>query len=550
MIGAALEYFDMGLSIIPMNPENKAALIKWKKYQTEMPLRNEIEEWWGKWPNAMIGLITGNLNGICLIDADSVDAGKFLKEKCKDIGDPHTQTPRPGWHWYFKTYNGLTCMDGQIHEKIDIKAEGGLAIIPPSHRNGKSYKFLNQDFDLRKLQELPSEIIALVKQLETNSISSTNCKDHATDVVYSCPPLSTNVYFERGGRDNALFHLANYLVKSQMPEDNIRKYLHFFAEHCNPPFTQKETELKLKSALDRTESKEKNISQEIREHVLSTRGYFLSTEIYNCLLLSTRNDKKLCSKVLRGMINDNIIERVGKKNGVFRKIETEAPDMDIFNVKTEEFDFKFPLDLHSHYRPKPKNVIIIAGTQDAGKTAFMLRFAHMNMNQSMKIRYMSSEMGADEMVDRLKDFEGTPLGDWKNVNFKELSSNFQDYILPDGINIIDYLEITDSFYLVAEEIKKIFDKLRKGIAIIGLQKDSKTELGRGGSFSLEKPRLYVTLTANPPEGGIAKIVKCKNWKNKQINPNGRECHFKIRNGNEIRQVTSWEYPSKVSSKQT
>jgi len=100
--------------------------------------------------------------------------------------------------------------------------------------------------------------------------------------------------------------------------------------------------------------------------------------------------------------------------------------------------------------------------------------------------------------------------------------------------------VTKEFWLVADELKKIYDKLKGGIVLVGLQKDFKTELGRGGSFSLEKPRLYLTLTSNPPDGGVAKIVKCKNWVNKRVKPAGRVCDFKIRDGCKILQLTNWE----------
>jgi hypothetical protein len=45
----------------------------------------------------------------------------------------------------------------------------------------------------------------------------------------------------------------------------------------------------------------------------------------------------------------------------------------------------------------------------------------------------------------------------KILNFKTVqrSANFADVIQPDQINIIDYLEITDNFFLVAEELSEI-----------------------------------------------------------------------------------------------
>jgi len=157
------------------------------------------------------------------------------------------------------------------------------------------------------------------------------------------------------------------------------------------------------------------------------------------------------------------------------------------------------------------------------------------------VRYLSSEMGETEFVERISDFQDIPYDDWAAIDVKEVSHGFQDYILPNDITIIDYLEINDSFYLIGEEIRMIYDKLDKGIAIIGIQKDPKSDLGRGGTFSLEKARLYVTLTSNPPEGGIAKIEKCKNRVNKLVGMKGKECVFRIRYGNEIRQITKWDY---------
>ncbi len=546
MIGAALEYYDMGLCIIPMRQDTKSPYIGWKQYQTEMPTRDNIVEWWEQWPDAMIGLVTGDLNGICLLDVDSVEAGKKIREIAPDIGDPHAKTPRPGWHWYFKSPKGLTCHDG-VSTEIDIKAQGGLAIIPPSNRNGKSYKFISPDFDFRNLQSLPEEIIdsfnlcigSLSKDININ-ISSTSGNDSPQDVH----KMSTSVQMlEKGERDKQLFHLAHHLVKGKMPIGNIEKFLHFFAVRCKPPYPEKEISAKIKSALKRAEKHEINISQEVRDFILSTSGHFLSTDIQNCLQLSTRQEKKTCSAALSRLVEDKIIERYGNKNGCFRRIESEEVEIDIFNTNMDIMPIRYPLDLHEFYRTMPKNIIIVAGTQDAGKSAFLLNVALLNMNQGYEIKYFSSEMGGQELRDRIQNFE-IPLEDWENVKFRELKESFQDQINPDGINIIDYLEVHDNFWLVGSMLAKIYERLNKGIAVVALQKDFKAELGRGGSFSLEKPRLYISLTNNPPEGGIAKIVKCKNWALANVNPNNRICHFKIIQGCKINQVTRWEYEVK------
>jgi hypothetical protein len=97
-------------------------------------------------------------------------------------------------------------------------------------------------------------------------------------------------------------------------------------------------------------------------------------------------------------------------------------------------------------------------------------------------------------------------------------------IKPNGLNIIDFLEITADFFLIAEQIRKIHDRLDKGVAIICLQKKTGAELGRGAEFSLEKPRIYFSLDFQR-----LKIVKCKNYKYGN-NVNGKEIEFRLING--------------------
>ena len=56
---------------------------------------------------------------------------------------------------------------------------------------------------------------------------------------------------------------------------------------------------------------------------------------------------------------------------------------------------------------------------------------------------------------------------------------------------------------------------------------------------MEKPRLYVTMSrAADYRGGVAKIVKAKNWKTVQ-NPNGMMRPFKILSGHEFLTDYPW-----------
>jgi hypothetical protein len=89
------------------------------------------------------------------------------------------------------------------------------------------------------------------------------------------------------------------------------------------------------------------------------------------------------------------------------------------------------------------------------------------------------------------------------------------------------MELTTELYMVNDYLSAIQHKLDKGIAIVGLQKKrgADVDLGRGAEFSLEKPRIYLSM-----DNGQIKIVKAKNWRKRDLNPNGMVARFNIFNG--------------------
>ena len=124
-------------------------------------------------------------------------------------------------------------------------------------------------------------------------------------------------------------------------------------------------------------------------------------------------------------------------------------------MDTNELPIKLPFGLHDLYIPMPKNVVLVAGASDAGKTAFLLNICALNFKSGMKIRYLSSEMGAAELRDRIEKFKDVELDAWRQVDFRERSEGFHDLIDPDGLNVIDFLEIHDNFFQVAGKIRAI-----------------------------------------------------------------------------------------------
>ena len=279
------------------------------------------------------------------------------------------------------------------------------------------------------------------------------------------------------------------------------------------------------------------LSVEVKQWVYQQEGHFFLTEIYKNIGIFDKIDKTNVSQVLGRMVKGGEIERFGNKSGCFRKIDNEAEVIDWKSNNGKPLDIRYPLGIERFFHTMSKNIILLAGSADSGKTAMLLNFVQLNMNRH-NVWYFSSEMGAMELKSRLIQFDDVQIDDWR-FEARERADNFSDVIRPDDINVIDFLEISDNFFQISQKLTDIYKRLNKGIAIIALQKDSKAKLGRGADFTLEKPRLYLTLDSNYPHGQICKIVKAKNWRDSEVNPNGYYHKFKIVKGCTLK-ASIWE----------
>jgi hypothetical protein len=143
--GAAAEYLARGWSVLPVRARDKRPLIAWEPLQTARPSENDVVEWFERWPDANIGIVTGEISNLIVVDVDSKHGGDDSIERLQQrFGSlpptAESKTGGGGRHLYF-AHPGILCRNrAGLTQGIDLRGDGGYVVAPPSvHPNGRRY---------------------------------------------------------------------------------------------------------------------------------------------------------------------------------------------------------------------------------------------------------------------------------------------------------------------------------------------------------------------------------------------------------------------------
>ena len=100
-----------------------------------------IKKWWTMWPDANIGLPTGQTSGLVVVDADGQEGVELVEQRLK----PNTIAARTGkgYHYIYKAPGCELKSKTRFWEMVDLRADGGYIVAPPSiHSSGKQYEWI------------------------------------------------------------------------------------------------------------------------------------------------------------------------------------------------------------------------------------------------------------------------------------------------------------------------------------------------------------------------------------------------------------------------
>ena len=234
---AALDYVARGWSAVVLRPRDKFPRIRWEPYQYRVADPAEVERWFDRWPDSNIGIVTGQVSGLVVVDVDprhgSEDsiaawdsAGRILPETVE------AATGGGGRHLYFRAPTVFLRNRVGLAPGIDLRANGGLVVAPPSiHPSGGRYLWRP---GCAPGDRAPAALPDWLCRMASGAgVRSGHSLDHWRKLVSEGVP--------EGTRNNTMASLAGHLLWHGIdPQVTLELLLCWNRTRCRPPLDDAE----------------------------------------------------------------------------------------------------------------------------------------------------------------------------------------------------------------------------------------------------------------------------------------------------------------------
>jgi len=149
LLKAALAYARRGIPVFPCQPGGKRPLTYNGFWDASADPRR-VEAWWLRWPEANVGVPTGERSGLLVLDVDARGGGPESLAALQRAHGPLPTTAKArtgggGTHFYFEypVEGEVRNSAGRLGPGLDVRGEGGYVVVPPS-RTQSAYQWLEK----------------------------------------------------------------------------------------------------------------------------------------------------------------------------------------------------------------------------------------------------------------------------------------------------------------------------------------------------------------------------------------------------------------------
>lgn len=253
MLDSALKYAGYGWYVFPLKPNSKEPAIRaWNTKASNNA--EQIRIWWGRWPDANIGILTGKKSGLFAVDIDPKNGGD---ESIGNLLNGHNQFPETatqrtgsgGSHILFAYPDEhVKTRRGYPDTGIDICSDGGYIVAAPSiHPNGNLYHWTIEPCNIKPPPEWLTELL---------------CKECKI-------PIVQDGAIREGSRNDQLFRRGCSLRSKGMSKRDMGLEIHRVNTYqCEPPLPDDEVNVIIDSVNQQINQEKKPLFK-FRDYVRS-----------------------------------------------------------------------------------------------------------------------------------------------------------------------------------------------------------------------------------------------------------------------------------------